>query len=40
MLAQGTLDLDIPANGPTIWENVADAPCWNREVIRPFAEPV
>ena len=25
--------------GKTIGENVADAPCWNREVIRTFTEP-
>jgi len=29
----------LTANGKTIWENVANAECWNREVIRPFAEP-
>jgi dihydroxy-acid dehydratase len=29
----------LTANGQTIWENVANAECWNREVIRPFAEP-
>ncbi len=27
-------------NGRTIWENVADAPCWNPEVITSFAAPV
>jgi dihydroxy-acid dehydratase len=27
------------ANGRTLGENIADAPCWNREVIRPFATP-
>ena len=26
-------------NGRTLWENVKDAPCWNREVITPFEEP-
>ncbi|HPM68244.1 MAG TPA: IlvD/Edd family dehydratase, partial [Piscinibacter sp.] len=26
-------------NGKSIGENIADAPCWNREVIRPLAEP-
>jgi L-arabonate dehydrase len=30
----------LTANGHTIWENVAEAPCWNREVIRPFATPL
>src|SRR5690606_30903554 len=35
------LDLDAPTvNGPTLGENIADAPCWNRDVIRPLAEPV
>jgi L-arabonate dehydrase len=29
----------LTVNGRAIWENVADAPCWNREVIRQFAEP-
>jgi len=29
----------LTANGKTIWENVANAECWNREVIRPFADP-
>src|ERR1700686_4310770 len=29
----------LTVNGQTIWENVANAECWNREVIRPFAEP-
>ena len=29
----------ITANGKTVWENVADAPCWNREVIHRFGEP-
>ncbi len=27
------------ANGRTLGENIAEAPCWNREVIRPRAEP-
>jgi dihydroxy-acid dehydratase len=27
------------ANGRTLGENIADAPCWNREVIRPRAQP-
>ena len=26
-------------NGHTLWENCAQAPCWNREVIRPWSEP-
>jgi L-arabonate dehydrase len=30
----------LTANGHTIWENVANAECWNREVIRSFAEPL
>jgi L-arabonate dehydrase len=29
----------ITVNGQPIWKNVADAPCWNREVVRRFAEP-
>jgi len=29
----------LTANGEPIWKNVADARCWNREVIRPFSEP-
>jgi len=29
----------LTANGDTIWKNVAEAPCWNREVIRRFREP-
>ena len=29
----------LTANGRSIWENVANAECWNREVIRRFAEP-
>jgi L-arabonate dehydrase len=37
---QHLLHLDAPtANGKTIGENIANAPCWNREVIRPLAEP-
>ena len=36
----GLLNRDaLTANGKTIWENVVDAQCWNREVIRPFKEP-
>ncbi|MEO6185252.1 MAG: IlvD/Edd family dehydratase [Steroidobacteraceae bacterium] len=34
------LELDaMTVNGRTVGENIADAPCWNREVIRPLAEP-
>jgi L-arabonate dehydrase len=34
------LHLDAPtANGKTLGENIAEAPCWNREVIRPLARP-
>ena len=29
----------MTANGRTIWENNSEAPCWNREVVRSFAEP-
>jgi dihydroxy-acid dehydratase len=29
----------LTVNGKTIGENIADARCWNREVIRPLAEP-
>jgi len=29
----------LTVNGKTIGENIADAPCWNREVIKPLAEP-
>jgi len=29
----------LTANGCSIWENVARAECWNREVIRTFAQP-
>jgi L-arabonate dehydrase len=37
---RGLLNKDAPTvNGRTIWENVSDAPCWNREVITPFAAP-
>jgi len=36
----GALHRDaLTANGKSIWENVSEAPCWNREVIRSFAEP-
>src|SRR5687768_13811622 len=29
----------LTVNGKTMWENVKDAPCFNREVITPFAQP-
>src|SRR6185295_7679657 len=29
----------MTANGKTLGENIAEAPCWNREVVRPFKEP-
>jgi dihydroxy-acid dehydratase len=29
----------LTVNGRTQWENVKDAPCWNRDVIFPFAQP-
>jgi dihydroxy-acid dehydratase len=29
----------LTVNGKTIWENVKDAPCHNREVITPFKKP-
>jgi dihydroxy-acid dehydratase len=29
----------LTANGSTLWENNREAPCWNREVIFPFAQP-
>jgi L-arabonate dehydrase len=29
----------LTVNGQPIWKNVADARCWNREVIHSFAEP-
>jgi dihydroxy-acid dehydratase len=29
----------LTVNGRTLWENCADAPCWNREVIRPWSDP-
>ena len=35
------LDLDaMTVNGRTLGENIADAPCWNREVIRPLQQPL
>jgi len=30
----------LTANGKTIWQNVSAAECWDREVIRPFKEPL
>jgi len=29
----------LTANGKTMGENIADAPCWNRDVIRAFDDP-
>jgi dihydroxy-acid dehydratase len=29
----------LTANGKTLGDNIASAPCWNRDVVRPFAEP-
>ena len=29
----------LTVNGHSIWENVAEAPCWNREVIHRFGDP-
>jgi dihydroxy-acid dehydratase len=29
----------LVVNGKTQWENVKDAPCWNRDVITPFKKP-
>jgi len=29
----------LTANGQTIWSNVAEARCWNRDMIRPFTAP-
>ena len=29
----------LTVNGKTHWENVKDAPCWNRDVIFPFKKP-
>ena len=37
---RGLLHKDaLTVNGRAIWENVKDAPCWNREVITTFEEP-
>lgn len=30
----------LTANGQTLWQNVNDAPCYNDDVIKPFAEPL
>ena len=36
----GALERDaLTVNGRTIWNNVAEAACWNRDVIHRFAEP-
>lgn len=36
----GALDRDaLTVNGRSIWENVREAECWNRDVIRTFAQP-
>ncbi|MGA8441112.1 MAG: IlvD/Edd family dehydratase [Candidatus Sulfotelmatobacter sp.] len=36
----GVLNRDaLTVNGQAMWKNVANAPCWNRDVIRPFTEP-
>jgi dihydroxy-acid dehydratase len=29
----------LTANGRTLGENIEEAPCWNRDVVRPFAQP-
>jgi dihydroxy-acid dehydratase len=29
----------LTANGRTLAQNIADAPCWNRDVIKPLADP-
>jgi len=29
----------LTVNGRNIGDNIKDAPCWNRDVVRPFAEP-
>ncbi|MFL6605825.1 MAG: L-arabinonate dehydratase [Steroidobacteraceae bacterium] len=29
----------LTVNGRSIGDNIKDAPCWNRDVVRPFAEP-
>ncbi len=36
----GALNRDaLTVNGKTIWQNVTEAPCWNREVIHEFSSP-
>ncbi len=36
----GVLDRGaLTVNGKTIWENVTEAPCWNRDVIHEFTDP-
>ena len=36
----GVLHRDaLTVNGKSIWENVKEAPCWNRDVIHSFAKP-
>jgi len=36
----GVLNRDaLTVNGRSIWDNVADAPCWNRAVVHPFGQP-
>ena len=36
----GALHRDaLTVNGKSIWENVKEAQCWNRDVIQPFAAP-
>lgn len=36
----GVLNRDVlTVNGKSIWKNVSEAPCWNRDVIHAFAEP-
>jgi dihydroxy-acid dehydratase len=30
----------LTANGQTLWQNVIDAPCYNDDVIKPFATPL
>jgi len=36
----GGLNRDaLTVNGKSIWQNVADAPCWNRDVIHSFGDP-
>ena len=30
----------LTVNGKTLGENTADAPCYNRDVIKPFDEPL